>query len=576
MLTYLKPYVAKYKRPSLLAPLTVTLEVLLEITIPFLMSLIVDVGITNRSLSYVFKVGAIMVVIALISMGFGFLSGKFAAEGAMGFGAELRRGVFSKVQDFSFANLDNFTTPSLITRLTTDITNVQTSYMMIIRVLVRAPIMLIAATIMSAFIEVHLVWIFMMAIPLLATMLILLARVAFKRFNIVMRRYDDLNAKTQENLMSMRVVKAFVREDFEREKFAIANNALMNASRRAEKIVVLNMPIMMVTIFSCIIAVLWFGGQMVMAETMLTGELISFLAYVGQILMSLMMIAQVFIQIVFSRSSLERILEILKEDIDITDEDADDALTVTQGSVEFKNVSFRYNKAAEDNILKNINLTINPGETVGIIGGTGAAKTSLVQLIPRLYDASDGELLVGGHDVRDYKLKTLRDQVSMVLQKNVLFSGSIKDNLRWGNETASDDQIIDCAKAAAAHDFIMAFPQGYDTRLGQGGAGVSGGQKQRLCIARALLKKPKILILDDSTSAVDTATDAMIRQGLKESAAGMTVIIIAQRLSSVADADKIVILDEGQIVATDTHDSLLAGNPIYQEIYHSQQKGSDD
>lgn len=576
MLSYLRPFMSKYKRPSILAPLTVTVEVLLEISIPFLMSMIVDVGITNRDLSYVFTIGGVMVLIAMISMGFGVLSGKFAAEGAMGFGAELRAAVFNKIQDFSFANIDHFTTPSLVTRLTTDITNTQMSYMMVIRVLVRAPVMLISATIMAAFINASLVRIFLIVIPLLAVILVILAKIAFSRFNLVLKRYDDLNAKTQENLTGIRVVKSFVRSAFEKMGFKNANDALMNASRRAEKIVVMNMPIMMLTMYATIIAILWYGGNMIITGELLTGEMISFISYVTQILMSLMMIAQVFIMLVFSRSSMNRIVEVLKEEIDIVDDESNPDLTPGDGSITFDQVSFKYNPEAAEDILQNINLNIPSGARVGIIGGTGSAKTTLVQLIPRLYDVTGGNLLVGGHNVKDYPLGNLRNDVSMVLQKNVLFSGTIKENLKWGNEAASDAEIIEAAKAAAAHDFIMSFPKGYDTELGQGGVNVSGGQKQRLCIARALLKHPKILILDDSTSAVDTATDARIREGFSEIVSDTTIIIIAQRISSIADCDMIIILDEGQVVAVGTHNELLAQNDIYQEVYYSQQKGTVD
>lgn len=576
MIKHLKPYLAKYRLPSLLAPLTVIVEVLLEIQIPFLMAKIVDQGITTRDLSYVFQIGAIMVLVALCSLLFGVLSGRFAAKGAMGFGSEIRKAVFDKIQEFSFANIDRFSTPSLVTRLTTDVTNTQMAYMMVIRVLVRAPVMLVSATIMAAAINGDLVRVFLIVIPILAVALATMSTLAFPRFNAMLKKYDGLNAQVQENLIAIRVVKAFVRARYEKKKFAEANDSLMRASLAAEKIIILGMPIMMLTMYATIIAILWFGGNMIIGGTLLTGELISFISYVTQILMSLMMIAQVFIMIVLSRSSVARIIEVLEEPISITDETASPSLTAEDGSIEYRNVSFKYQEDAAENILTGINFSIASGETVGIIGGTGSAKTTLVQLIPRLYDVTEGQVLVGGHDVRDYTLDHLRSVVAMVLQKNVLFSGTIRDNLKWGDENATDEEVIAAAKAACAHDFIMSFPEGYDTYLGQGGVNVSGGQKQRLCIARALLKKPKIIILDDSTSAVDTATDAAIREGFRQNLKDTTAIIIAQRISSVSDADKIIVLDEGRIDAIDTHENLLENNAIYREVFHSQQKGVEE
>ena len=576
MIKHLKPYLAKYRLPSLLAPLTVIVEVLLEIQIPFLMAKIVDQGITTRDLSYVFQIGAIMVLVALCSLLFGVLSGRFAAKGAMGFGSEIRKAVFDKIQEFSFANIDRFSTPSLVTRLTTDITNTQMAYMMVIRVLVRAPVMLVSATIMAAAINGDLVRVFLIVIPILAIALATMSTLAFPRFNAMLKKYDGLNAQVQENLIAIRVVKAFVRARYEKKKFAEANDSLMRASLAAEKIIILGMPIMMLTMYATIIAILLYGGNMIIGGTLLTGELLSFISYVTQILMSLMMIAQVFIMIVLSRSSVARIVEVLEEPISITDETASPSLTAEDGSIEYRNVSFKYQEDAAESILTGINFSIASGETVGIIGGTGSAKTTLVQLIPRLYDVTDGQVLVGGHDVRDYTLDHLRSVVAMVLQKNVLFSGTIRDNLKWGDENATDEEVIAAAKAACAHDFIMSFPEGYDTYLGQGGVNVSGGQKQRLCIARALLKKPKIIILDDSTSAVDTATDAAIREGFRQNLKDTTAIIIAQRISSVSDADKIIVLDEGRIDAIDTHENLLENNAIYREVFHSQQKGVEE
>ncbi|MEG0075084.1 MAG: ABC transporter ATP-binding protein [Eubacterium sp.] len=576
MIKQLIPYLKKYRWASILSPITITIEVLLEIQIPFLMAKIVDQGITSKDLNYVFQMGGIMVLIALCSLFFGVLSGRFAAKGAIGFGSELRKAVFDKIQDFSFSNIDRFSTASLVTRLTTDITNIQMSYMMVIRVLVRAPVMLISATIMAAAINNKLVMVFLVVIPILGLALGIISSQAFPRFNAMLKKYDSLNAQVQENLIAIRVVKSFVRAHYEKSKFKKANNALMESSLAAERIIILSMPIMMLAMYGTIIAILWFGGNMIISEQMLTGELISFISYVTQILMSLMMIAQVFIMLVLSRSSLNRIIEVLQEKIDITDDHAKHDLVAADGSIEYRDVSFKYQVDAEENILHHVNFSIASGETVGIIGGTGSAKTTLVQLIPRLYDVTNGQVLVGGHDVRDYTLDHLRAAVSMVLQKNILFSGTIRDNLKWGDENATDEEMIEASKSACAHDFIASFPNGYDTDLGQGGVNVSGGQKQRLCIARALLKKPKIIILDDSTSAVDTTTDAKIREAFNQKLKDTTTIIIAQRISSVSDADKIIVLEDGLINAIDTHENLLLNNTIYQEVYYSQQKGASE
>ncbi|WP_426350945.1 ABC transporter ATP-binding protein [Alloiococcus sp. CFN-8] len=576
MIKKLLPYISNYKLYAILSPLAIIAEVLLEIRIPLLMSKIVDIGIQNQDINYVIRTGITMVIMALLALVCGALSAFFSAKASVGFGTELRREQFNKIQNFSFSNINKFSTPSLVTRLTTDVMNTQNAFMMIIRILVRAPFMLVSATIVAFTINRSLVSVFLIAIPVLAVGLFLIASAAFPRFTALLKRYDSLNSSVQENLISMRVVKAFVRSDYEKEKFKEANDGLMKSSIRAEKVVIFNMPLMQLTIYSCIIAILWFGGNKILSGTMKTGELISFITYVTQILISLMMISMVFINIVLSRASVSRIVEILDEEIDITDENAVSDLQVADGSVEFRNVSFKYNPEAEDNVLENINLKINSGETIGIIGGTGSSKSSLVQLIPRLYDVTEGEMLVAGHNVKDYKLRTLRDAVSMVLQKNVLFSGTISDNLKWGNENATDEEIIAACKAAQAHDFITSFPDGYDTDLGQGGVNVSGGQKQRLTIARALLKNPKILILDDSTSAVDTATDAKIREAFKNSFKDVTKIIIAQRITSVSDADKIIVLDDGKINGIGTHEELLKNNEIYQDVYNSQQKGEEN
>ena len=537
------------------------------------MAKIIDIGVKNGDTNFILQTGGLMVLMAIFALLFGALHGRFSAIASVGFAKGLRKKIFDKIQDFSFANIDKFTTPSLVTRLTTDVTNTQMAFMLVIRMLVRAPVMLVSATIMSITINPGLSLIFLFAIPALGLALLIVASKAFPRFKAMLKKYDDMNASVQENLIAIRVVKAFVREDYENKKFFDSAEAVRLAQFKAEKLLVWTMPIMQFIMYSSIVAVFWFGGNLIIGEKMLSGELFSFITYSTQILVSLMMISFVFVQIVLSRASVSRIIEIFDEEIDISDENNNDDLKVKDGTIVFDNVSFSYSKNKDNLVLENCNFEIKSGETVGIIGGTGSAKTTLVQLIPRLYDVLEGKVLVGGRDVRDYKIKTLRDSVAMVLQKNVLFSGTIKENLKWGNENATDEEIIEACKIAQAYDFIMSFPKGFETELGQGGVNVSGGQKQRLAIARALLKKPKILILDDSTSAVDTATDSKIRQGLKEHVADTTVIIIAQRISSVSDADKIIVLDDGKINAIGTHEELLATNSIYREVYESQKKG---
>ena len=573
ILTYFK----QYKKYAILAPITVVLEVLLEIWIPYLMSDIIDIGITNKDSAYVMKIGGLMVGAALLSLLFGALSGKFAAYAATGLTKNLREALFNKIQDFSFANTDHFSTPSLITRMTTDMNFVQQSAMMMVRQLFRGPIMMIAATFLTFRINSRLAMVYLIAIPILALAIGFLSTKAHRHFKTMFKKYDVLNAAIQENLIGIRVVKAFVRRDYEDEKLKDASAEVMNASVRAERIICLNGPIMQLTINTVIICLLWFGGKMIIVGDMTTGELISFINYAQQILIQMMMISMVLVTIVIAQASMDRILEVLHEKLDLTDENADPNLKVENGEVEFDHVSFNYVKrdSDDDMTLTDINLDIKSGELVGIIGGTGSAKSTLVQLIPRLYDVTKGSVKVGGHDVRDYKLVPLRDSVAIVLQKNVLFTGTIRENLKWGNPDATDEQIIEACKAAQAHDFIMSFPDGYDTELSQGGTNVSGGQKQRLCIARALLKNPKVMILDDSTSAVDTATEGAIRKALRENHKDITTIIIAQRITSVMDADKIIVLDDGRVNGVGTHDELMKTNEIYREVYESQQKGAE-
>ncbi len=576
MLKKLLSCVGEYKKYAILTPIVMLGEVIMEVLIPLVMAFMVDNGIGKGDISYTIKMGLLMAVMAIFSLACGALGGKFAAQAGMGFAKNVRKKLFDKVQDFSFANVDKFSTASLVTRLTTDVTNVQNTFMMIIRMAVRSPFMLIFALIMAVSINAKLAMIFLIAIPVLGIGMVVITSTAFPRFEKMLAKYDALNSRVQENLIGIRVVKAFVREKFEGEKFVASADDVRAAQVKAEKVVILGQPLMQIAMYSCIVAVIYFGGNMVIGETMLIGQLSSFITYITQILMSLMMLSMIFVMTTISMASMHRIVEIFDEVPDIADNNADPALLPEDGSIVFDNVSFSYAKDKDKLNLRNIDLNIKTGETIGIIGGTGSAKSTLVQLIPRLYDVFDGRILVGGHDVRDYKIDNLRNEVAMVLQKNVLFSGTIKDNLRWGNENATDEEIIKACRQAQAHDFVMSFPDGYDTDLGQGGVNVSGGQKQRLCIARALLKKPKIVILDDSTSAVDTATDAKIRHAFKTELADTTTIIIAQRISSVAEADRIIVLDDGNIDAFDTHENLLKTNKIYREVYNSQQKGAEE
>ena len=571
--------VREYKEHSILAPIFVIFEVIMEVVIPLLMANLIDFGIDDGNLEYIVKMGVVLVVFAVISLIFGILSGRSAAIASAGFAKNLRKDMYYKVQNFSFSNIDKFSTASIVTRLTTDITNVQNAYMMIIRVAVRAPIMLICALVLAFNVNSSMALIFLYIVPILAVGLFFIMSKAHPIFERVFKTYDKLNNVVQENLYGIRVVKSFVREDHENEKFGKISKSIFKDFSKAERLLAWNMPLMQFCVYTCMLLISWFGARLIVlsgndpAVGMTTGQLMSLITYAMQILMSLMMLSMIFVMIIISRASMERIAEILDEESDITNGE-NPVKEVKDGSIIFDNVSFAYKKDADKMCLSDISVSIKSGETVGIIGGTGSGKTSLVNLIPRLYDVTKGKLTVGGLDVKDYDIEALRDSVAVVLQKNVLFSGTIKENLRWGNENATDEEIVNVCKLAQADSFVSTFPKGYDTYIEQGGTNVSGGQKQRLCIARALLKKPKILILDDSTSAVDTKTDALIRKAFAEEIPDTTKIIIAQRISSIENADKIIVMDDGGINAVGTHEELLKTNEIYREVYTSQTKSS--
>lgn len=575
MLKTLAAQVKEYKKASFITPVFIILEVILEILIPFLMASIIDNGLEKGDIKHVYVMGGIMLGCAFLSLACGVISGITAAKASSGFAKNLRKAMYENIQTFSFSNIDKYSTPGLVTRLTTDVTNVQNSYQMLIRICVRAPIMLITAMIMAYSINAKLATVFLGAIIFLSAALFFIISRVFPIFTKVFKKYDELNASVQENVNAIRVVKAYVREEHEISKFQKASQNLYELFLKAEKRVIWNAPVMQFTVYGCILLVSWLGAKMIVGQTLTTGELMSLFTYIINIMVSLMLISMVFVMITISKASAERIAEVINEKSDLANVD-NPVYEVADGSVEFRNVAFTYKKDADEPVLDNINLSVKAGETIGVIGGTGSAKTSFVQLIPRLYDATEGEVLVGGRNVKEYDLDVLRNEVAMVLQKNVLFSGTIKENLRWGSKDATDEELIHACKLAQADDFIQTFPDKYDTHIEQGGNNVSGGQKQRLCIARALLKKPKILILDDSTSAVDTKTDAFIRKAFREEIPNTTKIIIAQRISSVQDADKILVLDDGRIESFGNHEELLASSKIYRDVYESQTRGDNN
>lgn len=572
MIKRLSQCIREYKKDAILSPLYVLVESLLDVAIPFVMAGLIDKGIGAGNMSMILRYGAILVGFALVALTFGALSGRSCARATAGFARNLRHDMFHHLQVYSFSNIDKFSSAGLVTRLTTDVSNVQNAFMMIIRTLIRCPAMLIFAMVMSFRINHDISLIFLAVIPILGVGLYLIIKHVHPVFERVFKTYDRLNGVVQENLSGIRVVKNFVREDHEIEKFDTISGTIYKDFSLAERILALNSPLMQGCVYACMILVSWLGAKQIVIGNMSTGNLMSFFTYIMQILSSLMMLSMVFVMITMSRASAERIVEVLDEESDITNCD-NPVYEVKDGSVEFTDVSFSYAKRPDKTVLDDIDLIIPSGQTVGIIGGTGSSKSSLVQLIPRLYDVTGGCVKVGGVDVRNYDLQTLRHNVAMVLQKNTLFSGTIKENLRWGNPDATDEELVHACRLAQADDFIRTFPDGYDTYIEQGGTNVSGGQKQRLCIARAILRKPKILILDDSTSAVDTKTDALIRQAFREEIPNTTKIIIAQRISSVMNADQIVVMDNGRINACGTHEELLANNEIYREVYESQQKG---
>lgn len=574
MLKVLGAQIKEFKKDSILTPVFMILEVIMEMIIPLLMASIIDDGVNAENMEHIYKVGLCMLIAALIGLWAGIMGAKYGARASTGFARNLRQAMFENIQNYSFSNIDKYSTSSLITRLTTDVTNMQNSYQMILRMAMRAPASMIIAMIMAFAINARLASVYLIAVVFLTCCLGIIIPRATKHFRQVFEKYDELNASVQENVSAIRVVKAYVREDYETEKFSKANANIYNMFLRAEKLVVLNMPIMQATVYTCILVISWLGAKTIVAGGLTTGEMMSLLAYCMNILMSLMMVSMIFVMLTMSYASAKRIAEVLTEQSDLENPE-NPVSEVKDGSICFQNVSFAYHKEGKP-VLKNINLDIKAGETIGVIGGTGSAKSSLVNLISRLYDVTEGSLLVGGLDVKQYDMEALRNQVSVVLQKNVLFSGTILDNLRWGDKNATQEECERACRLACADEFIQKMPDKYDTYIEQGGTNVSGGQRQRLCIARALLKKPKILILDDSTSAVDTATDAKIRKAFAEEIPETTKLIIAQRVSSVQNADRIIVMDNGMVTAFDTHERLLETSDIYKEVFESQTGGNAD
>ncbi len=575
MIKTLLSQVKEFKKASFLTPVYMILEVVVETVIPVAMALMIDNGVEKGDMAYIYRMGAVMAVLAIAGLITGILGGKYGALASSGFARNLRKAMYTNIQTFSFSNIDKFSTAGLITRLTTDVTNLQNAYQMLLRMCTRAPASLICAMTMAFLINAKLASVYLIAVIFLGLALFMILRRATKYFQEVFKKYDDLNASVQENISGIRVVKAYVREDYEISKFQKACNKVYEMFVRAEKLVVMNMPLMQFTVYACILCISWLGAKMVVGSSLTTGELMSLLTYCMNILMSLMMLSMVFVMVTMSIASAERVTEVINEKADLINP-AEPVCEVPDGRIDFEHVSFRYKKEGKQNVLKDIDLSIHAGETIGIIGGTGSAKSSLVNLISRLYDVSEGSVKVGGIDVRNYDMEELRNQVAVVLQKNVLFSGTILENLRWGNKEATEEECKRACQLACADEFIQRMPDGYHTYIEQGGTNVSGGQKQRLCIARALLKKPKILILDDSTSAVDTATDAKIRKAFAEEIPDTTKLIIAQRISSIQSADRIIVMEDGRINGFGTHEELLANNPIYQEVYNSQTKGGGD
>ena len=581
MLKTLLGNLGKYKRSAILSPIMTLCEVVIDVLLPIVISFLIDRGVSVGNMHNVLVYGGLMLVMAFVALFFGVMGARLAADASTGLAANLRRHMYEKIQTFAFANIDRFSTAGLVTRLTTDVTNVQNAFMMVIRIMSRAPLMLVGSLIACFMLNAKLSLIFVVAIIILFTMIMLIIRKALPIFRTVFDRYDDLNTSVQENVTAIRVVKSFVREEYENQRFEYAAAYLRNLSIKAEKIVIMNMPVMMIAIHFCMIALSWFGARLIVADQFTTGQLTSMFSYVMQILMNLMMMSMIFVMVSMSMASANRIAQVLDEEPDITDPE-DPLFEVPDGSIDFENVNFAYTSKNEDfsktegeYVLRDIDLHIRSGEVIGVIGGTGSGKSSFVNLISRLYDVNEGAVKVGGHDVREYDLEALRNSVSVVLQKNVLFSGTILDNLRWGKADATEEECREACEIACADEFIQNFPDKYETWIEQGGANVSGGQRQRLCIARALMKSPKILILDDSTSAVDTATDAKLRAALTERVPGMTTLIIAQRVASVMNADRIIVMDDGRVDAFDTHEALLETNEIYRDIYQTQTNGAD-